>query len=249
MTTATDEVLEASAAGEQVAERAGVLFASQRHAAMSEVDRLFTYLMVAQWAFGILIAVTVSPFGWEGKVQTIHLHVQIALLLGGALSALPIALAIMRPGEALTRHVVAGSQMLWSALLIHLTGGRIETHFHIFGSLAFVAFYLDWSVLVTATVVVAGEHFLRGVLWPESVYGITNPEPWRFLEHAGWVVFENVVLVAWCLKGTAGLRQASERQAQVEVLSELTRDRMAALEMAMHEIDGSHVAPRGASAA
>jgi hypothetical protein len=87
------------------------------------------------------------------------------------------------------------------------------------------------------------------VLWPESVYGITNPEPWRFLEHAGWVVFENIVLVAWCIKGTAALRQASERQAQVEVLSEVTRDRMAALEMAMNEIDDSHVEPRGASAA
>jgi len=36
-----------------------------------------------------------------------------------------------------------------SALLIHLSGGRIETHFHVFGSLAFLAFYLDWPVLIT----------------------------------------------------------------------------------------------------
>ena len=105
MTAATDEVLEVSASGREVEERARVLFKHQRHAALSQVDRLFVYLMLAQWAFGILIAVTVSPFGWEGKVQTVHLHVQIALLLGGALSALPIALAIMRPGHALTRHV------------------------------------------------------------------------------------------------------------------------------------------------
>jgi hypothetical protein len=31
--------------------------------------------------------------------------------------------------------------MLWSALLIHLTGGRIETHFHVFGSLGILAGY------------------------------------------------------------------------------------------------------------
>ena len=37
--------------------------------------------------------------------------------------------------------------MLMSALLIHLTGGRIETHFHVFGSLAILAFYRDWRVL------------------------------------------------------------------------------------------------------
>ena len=52
--------------------------------------------------------------------------------------------------------------MLWSALLIHLTGGRIETHFHVFGSLAFLAFYRDWRVLVPATVVVALTTPLRG---------------------------------------------------------------------------------------
>ena len=42
---------------------------------------------------------------------------------------------------------VAVAQMLWSGVLIHLTGGRIETHFHVFGSLAFLAFYRDWRVL------------------------------------------------------------------------------------------------------
>ena len=57
-----------------------------------------------------------------------------ALLLGGAVSSLPLALIALRPGAAVTRHVVAAAQMLWSALLIHLTGGRIETHFHVFGS-------------------------------------------------------------------------------------------------------------------
>ncbi len=34
-----------------------------------------------------------------------------------------------------TRYSIAVCQMLWSALLIHITSGRIETHFHVFGSL------------------------------------------------------------------------------------------------------------------
>ena len=49
------------------------------------------------------------------------------------------------------RHVIAIGQMLMSALLIHLTGGRIETHFHVFGSLAILAFYRDWRVLISAS--------------------------------------------------------------------------------------------------
>jgi hypothetical protein len=59
---------------------------------------------------------------------------------------LPVFLAFKRPGYAFTRHTIAVAQMLTSALLIHLTGGRIETHFHVFGSLAFLAFYRDWRV-------------------------------------------------------------------------------------------------------
>src|SRR4029078_11965807 len=87
-----------------------------------------------QWVFGNLVAIFFSPYGWTGKVRAVHLHVWVAVFLGGALSLFPIVLAILRPGSAMTRHVIAASQMLWSALLIHLSGGRIETHFHIFGS-------------------------------------------------------------------------------------------------------------------
>jgi len=76
------------------------------------------------------------------------------------------------PGSSLTRHVIAVAQMLWSELLINLTGGQIETHFHVFGSLAFLAFYWDWRVLITATLVVAADHIVRGVWWPQSVFGV-----------------------------------------------------------------------------
>ena len=72
----------------------------------------------------------------------------------------------------MTRHSIAVAQMLMGALLIHLSGGRIETHFHVFGSLAFLAFYRDWTVLVSASVVVAADHLLRGLFWPQSVYGV-----------------------------------------------------------------------------
>src|SRR5437868_7344289 len=140
--------------------------------------------------------------------------------LCGAVSILAVAFAGFRPGEPLTRHAVAVGQMLWSALLIHLTGGRIETHFHVFGSLALLAFYRDWPVLLTGMVTVATDHFLRGVLWPESVYGIPNPEWWRFLEHASWVIFCVSFLVMSCRKSMKDMRVMAERGAELEALSE-----------------------------
>jgi len=183
-------------------------------------ERMFLWLMVGQWLFGIFIAVTVSPFAWEGKTRVVSNHVLAAVVLGGLLSALPIALILLRPGWVGTRHVIAFSQVMWSALLIHLTGGRIETHFHVFGSLAFLAFYRDWKVLVTATVTVAADHFVRGLFIPESVYGVANASAWRFLEHAGWVVFEVSVLTYGIWLSLNELRRIAENVAQVEAFAE-----------------------------
>src|SRR5205085_1786626 len=165
-------------------------------------------------------------------------HWWVAMLGGAGIVILPILMAILRPGATLTRHVIAASQMLSSALLIHLTGGRIETHFHVFGSLAFLAFYLDWPVLVTATVVIAADHFLRGIFWPESVYGVANPEWWRFLEHAGWVIFEDIFLIWSIVMAKQEITASAVRQAQIEQLSEQEQLKSAALEMALAEMQG-----------
>jgi uncharacterized protein (DUF486 family) len=205
----------------------------------ARVDRMFAVLLAIQYVAGIVGALFVSPYAWEGKVRVLHMHVWVAVLGGAGIAILPILLAIFRPGTAITRHVIAASQMLSSALLIHLTGGRIETHFHVFGSLAFLAFYLDWQVLLTATVVVAADHFLRGIFWPESVYGIANPEWWRFLEHAGWVVFEDVFLFWSCILGLREISDSTRRQAEVEHLSEQEQLKTAALEMALAEMQAS----------
>jgi hypothetical protein len=222
----------------RIAARAAELFRENRDRVTRRVDRMFLLLMGGQWVFGILVALFFSPFAWEGKEKTIHLHVVLAVFLGGALSLFPMLLAWRRPGWVVTRHVIAISQMLWSALLIHLSGGRIETHFHVFGSLAFLAFYFDWRVLGTATAVVIVDHLARGLFWPESVYGIPNPEWWRFLEHAFWVVFEDVFLILACLNGVLDARRAARRQSEVEILRENDELKTFALEMALAEARG-----------
>jgi sigma-B regulation protein RsbU (phosphoserine phosphatase) len=124
-----------------------------------------------------------------------------------------------------------------------LTGGRIETHFHVFGSLAFLAFYRDWRVLVPATIVVAADHLGRQALWPESVYGVANPESWRFLEHAAWVVFEDIGLVIACLVGVAEMRKICAQQVAVE------RTQGAARELAIAASIQSSILPKDMSVA
>jgi signal transduction histidine kinase len=212
----TAAILESDAAWNS---RAQTLFRAHQQRIYRQTDRVFAGLMVVQWLAGIAAALWISPTAWAGSTGSLHPHVWAAVLLGGAISSLPVALALWRPGATTTRHAIAVGQMLTGALLIHLTGGRIETHFHVFGSLAFLAFYRDWRVLITASAVVAADHYLRGAFWPQSVFGVLAAGAWRWLEHAGWVVFEDAFLIFSCVKSRSEMRQIAERQAELEAVN------------------------------
>jgi PAS domain S-box-containing protein len=197
-------------------ERTTQLFDSQLAHVRRDTDQLFFWLLLAEWVFAVGLALQISPYAWAGRTRSLHIHVQMALFFGGMLNALPLILIRKHSGAPITRHAVAAVQMLWSALLIDVTGGRIETHFHIFGSLAFLAFYRDPAVLWTATVMTALDHLLRGLFWPEAVYGAANPEWWRFLEHAAWVLFESIVLTIGTAHALRDMRLLAEREAALE---------------------------------
>jgi two-component system, NtrC family, sensor histidine kinase HydH len=218
-----------------IVERAVNRFHRWRTGRLIATDRLFAKLFIGEWLFAVAIALVFSPYGWTGKVKVLHFHVWIALLLGGAIISFPLLMIRQRPGAAATRHVVAVAQALMSALLIHLSGGRIETHFHVFGSLAILAFYLDWKVLVTATLVVAGDHLVRGLVWPESVYGIVNPEWWRFLEHAFWVLFCISFLAISCTQTIKTWLQFAEEGGMMEALAESEWRKSSVVERAAEE--------------
>ncbi|HSI11190.1 MAG TPA: response regulator [Chthoniobacter sp.] len=196
------------------------LFQEQQQNIIEHTDWLFARLMTLQWLAGVIATFLLSPRSWSGTESTVHPHVWAALLLGSAITGGPVLLAVTQPGKILTRHAIAVGQMCMSALLIHLTGGRIETHFHIFGSLAILAFYRDWKVLISATGVVYLDHLLRGMFWPQSVYGVLTAPMWRSLEHGGWVVFEVAFLLISIRKSLSEMSNVAERQAKLEALNE-----------------------------
>jgi two-component system sensor histidine kinase/response regulator len=201
---------------EAIAQRAETCLRLQQKKLWQRTDRVFAGLLAFQWLAALVIALVATPNTWEGLARSVHPHVWLALVVGGWIVALPLILVWQRAGDALTRYVVAIAQMLMGALIIHLSGGRIETHFHVFGSLALLAIYRDWKVLVTGSAVVAADHFLRGMFWPESVFGLAEPGSLRWLEHTGWVVFEDLFLIPACLQGTAEMQANALRQAELE---------------------------------
>jgi len=203
--------------------RAEELFQERQGAIHVSTDRLLAGLMAFQAIAAVLVALIISPRTWEGASSRIHPHLWLAVMVGSTTASLPIALALSHPGRAVTRQVMAVSQILIGALLIHLTGGRIETHFHVFGSLAILSFYRDWRVLLTATAVVVADHCFRGYFWPRSIYGVITIQPFRWFEHSGWVIAEVYFLIWSCCRSQAEMRSIADHQAVLESLHEQSK--------------------------
>ena len=75
-------------------------------------------------------------------------------------------------------------------------------------------------MLFTATLVVAVDHLARGLFWPQSVFGVLSASPWRWLEHAGWVLFEDTFLFISIRQSLVEMREVSMRRASLESLNE-----------------------------
>ena len=196
--------------------RAATLFDDHFAEIRTKTSRLMALVLVLQWPACMILALWITPRTWIGEASQPHFHVLAAAVLGFVLSSFPAYLAWTAPNRTSTRHVVAVAQMLWSALLIHVTGGRIETHFHVFASLAAIALYRDRRVLMTAVAAVAVDHFIRGVWWPQSAFGVFVESPYRWIEHAVWVVFECVFLFVACRTSMVEMSQIADRQARLE---------------------------------
>src|SRR5204862_2076747 len=119
------ESMSNAAQTKSIEERADKLFDARKLELTARVDRLFGWLMVGQWIFGILIAVVFSPYGWSsygGVAKQQHLgwqgfdvnsfNLNVAIFFGGLISSLPFALARLRPGWIATRYVIACAQMM-----------------------------------------------------------------------------------------------------------------------------------------
>ena len=122
--------------------------------------RTFRILFAIQWAVALLIA-------WKHSLPG-ESRVVITLILGGMLCVPALLFAHAAPLAGWVRHFVAISQIGWSMLFLWLLEGRLEAQFHVFVSLAILAFYRDSWVLLTATLAALAYPGARILLLPDS---------------------------------------------------------------------------------
>ena len=87
-----------------------------------------------------------------------------------------------RAQRRLSTVVAALGLMTCSAILVHLSGGLIEMHFHYFVMVAVVALYQDWKPFLIAIGYVVLQHGVVGALDPTAVYNhqAAIDHPWQW---------------------------------------------------------------------
>ncbi len=204
---------------QDIARRSNEVLAGYKSKIYYKTDLAFIILLLTEWVASILCALFISPKTWIGVQSSVHLHVYAAIFLGAILCLMPCVLFFFKRGSTASRLSIAIAQMLFSALLIHLTGGRIETHFHIFGSLAFLALYRDKNVLYMASGITTLDHLIRSIYYPQSVFGVIATEEWRWLEHAAWVIFELIFLLYSVNRQQDEMKTMAKKQAEMELFN------------------------------
>jgi len=207
--------------------RADSILMDRLHAIHRRTDRLFAKLLLLQWLVCVLLAFTFSTAIWRLEPGVIWGNKLASVLGAGLLALWPVYCVSRFTGQALSRHSVAACQMLLSALLMHLAGGRAEAYFHTIGSLGLLAFYRDWRVIVSA-VAVAMLALFGGAFWYSHVLpGITAINPAYVPQHASWIIFEAVFLVMFIRQSLEGIHDSAEKQAELERLNAKIEQRIA----------------------
>jgi PAS domain S-box-containing protein len=183
-------------------------------------------LLTLLWLHVALIAFIgpVLGYRWDLSFAAIfHADTVLHTLAEASLVACFAAVATWEMKRRVIRATAVGfGLMTASAILVHLSGGYIELHFHFFVMVVFLALYQDWAPYLLAILFVAFHHGVFGVLWPEAVYNhpaaISAPWKWAGI-HAFFILWTAAAsVVAW--------RFSEKASAQVKLISDSVAEGM-----------------------
>jgi diguanylate cyclase (GGDEF)-like protein len=90
-----------------------------------------------------------------------------------------------------------------SVVLVHLSHGLIEMHFHFFVIVALLTLYQDWTPFLIAIALTVLEHGVTGVLAPHAVYNHADAwaHPWKWaLIHGSFIAVASMAgVTSWSM--------------------------------------------------
>lgn len=164
-------------------------------------------ILLLLWFHAVALAGLALVFGQS------PLH---SLAEGGLVAAAAMIAGSHRGSRRFRSTVASIGLVMASAVLVHVTGGYIEGHFHFFVVVAIILLYQDWVPFLAAITFVVIHHGLIGVLDPTAVYNHPDAlaQPWKWaMIHGGFVLAASAAsIVTWRL---------NEHQASHDPLTDL----------------------------
>jgi signal transduction histidine kinase len=160
----------------------------------AELARRHRMLLVLLW----LHVVVVPLWGVDRGFGVGH-----SLVEGGAIAVCAVAATIAGARRSGGPLLVALGLLTSSAVIVHLSGGVIEAHFHFFVVIVLLTLYEDWTIFLLAAAFVVLHHGVGGALDPHAVFNHPDAEahPWRWaLIHGAFIGAAGLgAIAAWRL--------------------------------------------------
>ena len=159
-----------------------------------------------------------AVIGVNSGIDPVHLVTELSLVL------VLIAGAYVVETRTYKAVLTALALVTCSALLVHLTGGLIESHFHFFVVIPLVSLYRDWRPLAFGLVFVVAHHSIVGAISPGDVFNhpaaLANPVEWALLHGVYVMALTTVIIAYWrfseTLEGALAREEALRRDVEAE---------------------------------
>jgi methyl-accepting chemotaxis protein len=169
-------------------------------------QRLHRVLVRMVWLHVIGLAI----FGLIRGVQPLHAAVEV----------IPVAVAGIVATLAKRRQLQAGATAFGlissSAILVHLSGGVVEAHFHFFVMVAVISLYQDWVPFLLAILYTALHHGLAGLIDPGAVFNHAAAQN----NPVKWAIIHAVFVLGACAAQTVGWRLIEEQSVKLKATAD-----------------------------
>jgi PAS domain S-box-containing protein len=182
------------------------------------------FLLGLTWFHSVVIALIGPVLGYRWDISLAAIcedGTVLHTLAEGSVVALFAVIAACARERRVTQATAVGFGLLSSsAILVHLSGGYIELHFHFFVMIAFLALYQDWVPYLLAILYVTVHHGVFGFLWPEEVYNHSAAvnAPWT------WAGIHAFFILCTAAASIAAWRFNEKATAQVKLVLDSVAD-------------------------
>ena len=159
----------------------------------------------------------IMVFGWMVDNDPGHVVVEAVPIAAAAAGA-----TYLSDRRTMSTVMTAIGLMTASAVLVHLSGGVIEAHFHFFVMVGVIVLYQEWWPYLVAIAYVILHHGVIGTLFARDVFNhdAAARGPWKWAAlHGGFILAMSVAgVLAWrlneTLRATTALRERQMAEAQ-----------------------------------